>query len=186
MTKKKTESSGTPPPQDSSATASASASDATSSSQETIAELQQKIAELTEVSKRAMADLQNYKRRTEEEKKQFVQFANAMLMAELLPVLDNFERAASHIPDSLKEHEWVKGMVHIEKQLLATIQKAGLQRMPSTISEMFDPNRHEALLQGPGEKNVILEELEAGYLLAGKVIRPAKVKVGDGRATENL
>ena len=138
------------------------------------------IEQLTEISKRALADLQNYRRRVEEERGSFAAFANASLILAILPILDNFSRAFTHMPEDLKNNEWVAGVMNMEKQLVGVLQKAGLAEMPSAVGQQFDTNKHEAVLTGPGEKDIVLEEFEKGYMLSDKVLRPAKVKVGDG------
>ncbi len=138
-----------------------------------------KIEELTGQVARAMADLQNYKRRSEEEKGSFVKFANAELLKIILPVLDNLDRSVTHLPEELKDNEWTKGMLHIHDDLIKTFEKLGISKV-KTVGEMLDPNVHEALMAGPGEKDMIVEEFEPGYTLQGDVIKVAKVKVGDG------
>ena len=138
-----------------------------------------KIEELTEATKRSMADLQNYKKRVEEEKKAFVKFASASVFLEILPVFDSFERAQEHLPEELAENDWVKGIQSIIKQFEQIMQQYKITKM-KTVGENFDPNFHEAIASGPGEKDVILEELESGYLIEDQTLRPAKVKVGDG------
>ena len=140
----------------------------------------QKIAELTDTAKRALADLQNYRKRVEEERVQFISFANVSLLLELLPILDNFNRAFSQVPAEISKTEWFKGALQIEEQLVSVIRKQGVTEMASSVGQKFDPKSHEPLTVGPGEKDVILEEFEKGYLLGDKVIRPAKVKVGGG------
>lgn len=143
-------------------------------------EANQKIEELTLAAKRALADLINYKRRTAEEISGLAIFANLELIKAIFPIIDNFQRAFSQIPAELKETEWVKGIYAIEKQFTETLENLGLHEIPSPVGQKFDPNRHEILLQGPGEKDLVLEELLKGYLFKDKVIRPTKVKVGDG------
>ena len=138
-----------------------------------------KIEELTNQLARAMADLQNYKRRSEEEKMSFVKFANAELLKIIIPILDNLERSVTHLPEELKSNEWTKGMLHIHEDLLKTFEKIGLKKI-KTVGEKLDPKKHEALLAGPGEKDMIIEEFEAGYSLMDETIKPARVKVGDG------
>jgi len=138
-----------------------------------------KIDELTNALARAMADLQNYKRRTEEDQTKFVKFANAELIKVLLPIIDNFDRSTEHLPDDLKNNEWAKGIVQIHDDFLKTLKTVGVKKI-KTIGETLDPNLHEGLIAGPGKKDVILEELEPGYTLNDNVIKPAKVKVGDG------
>ena len=79
------------------------------------------IEELTNALARAMADLQNYKRRTEEEQGSFVKFANAELLKILLPIINNFDRSTEHMPDDLKSNDWAKGIVQIHDDLLKTL-----------------------------------------------------------------
>ncbi len=138
-----------------------------------------KEAELKEALARAMADLQNYKRRSEEEKVGFLKFAYSKLLSSLLPVFDNLGRSVSHLPDELKENEWAKGVIHINSDLLKTLESLGIKKM-ETIGQKLDPNKHEALMAGPGEKDTIVEEFEPGYTMGEEVIKAAKVKVGDG------
>ncbi|MBI2638888.1 nucleotide exchange factor GrpE [Candidatus Peregrinibacteria bacterium] len=141
------------------------------------------IQDLTETAKRALADLQNYRRRVEEEKTAFVQFANAGLLLELLPILDNFNRAFTQVPEEISKTEWFKGALLLEQQLVNIVRKQGVTEIPSSIGKPLDPKIHEAIATGPGEKDTVIEEFEKGYMLGDKVIRPAKVKVGDGNPT---
>jgi molecular chaperone GrpE len=138
-----------------------------------------KIEELTEATKRSMADLQNYKKRVEEEKRTFMKFASANVFLEILPVFDSFERAVQHLPEDLGENDWVKGIQSIIKQFEQIMEKFKITKM-QVVGEKFDHNLHEAVVQGPGEKDTVIEELEAGYLMEDQTLRPAKVKVGDG------
>lgn len=146
-----------------------------------ISETDTEIAELTRIAKQAMADLANFRRRSEEEKKQFVQFANANLILDLLKIIDTFDRSLKSMPEELKENEWVKGVQGIDQQLHSIMDKQGLTRI-ATVGEKLNVASHEALMQAPGEKNIILEEFEAGYMLGDRVLRPAKVKVGNGES----
>ena len=138
-----------------------------------------KIEELTGQLARAMADLQNFKRRSEDEKGSFIKYANAELLKTILPILDNLDRSVAHLPEELKDNEWTKGMLHIHDDLIKTFEKLGIKKI-RTVGEKLDPNVHEAMLTGPGEKDVILEEFEPGYTLFDDVIKVAKVMVGDG------
>lgn len=142
-------------------------------------ERDQKIEELTNALARAMADLQNFKRRSEEEKGSFIRFANSELLKSLLPFVDNLERSVSHLPETLKEDTWAKGIVHIHTDLLKTMETLGIKKI-KTVGEKLNPEKHEGLMSGPGEKDVIIEEFEPGYLLGDTVIKVAKVKVGNG------
>ncbi|MFC1655611.1 nucleotide exchange factor GrpE [Patescibacteria group bacterium] len=138
-----------------------------------------KIEELNDQAMRAMADLQNYKKRAEEEKQAFVKFASASVFSEILPVFDSFERAAEHLPEDLVENDWVKGIQNIIKQFEQIMEKFKITKMKA-VGEKFNTDFHEAIAQGPGEKDVVIEELESGYLIEDQTLRPAKVKVGDG------
>ena len=144
-----------------------------------------KIEELTNTLARAMADLQNFKRRTQEDQVRFVKFANAELLKILVPVIDNFDRSASHLPEDLKGNDWAKGVMQIHDDFLKTLEKIGVKKV-QTVGQKLNPKFHEALIAGPGEKDVIIEELEPGYTFNDDVLKPAKVKVGDGKkAGEN-
>lgn len=139
-------------------------------------EASQKAEEMTTTAQRALADLQNFKRRTEDERSRFAQFACATVVRELLPHLDNFQRAFEHAPES---DEWSDSIKNIYQQLFKSLESQGLKKIETT-SQQFDPNLHEALLQGPGKKDMIIEELEPGYMLGEQVIKPSRVKVGNG------
>lgn len=143
-------------------------------------EAETKLAEMTEAAKRAAADLQNFKRRVDEEKTGLRVFANLQFLQGIFPIIDNFQRAFAHIPETLTQDEWVKGLFAIEKQFVNTLASLGLTEIPCELGTKFDPNLHEAVTQGPGEKDTILECFERGYTWNGTVVRPAKVKVGDG------
>lgn len=132
--------------------------------------------------KRLAAEFANYRRRTEEERKQIVQFAQARTLLELTPVLDNFRRATDHLPADLRDNNWVTGVLYVEKQLEQILQQFGLERI-KTVGEMFDPERHEAVStdnQADIPKNQIIAEIESGYTLNSQVLKPAKVKVSSG------
>lgn len=145
-----------------------------------LVEANQKIQDLTETAKRALADLQNYRKKSEEEKSAFIAFANASLVLELIPILDNFKRAFGSVPEDISKTDWFKGALQIEQQLIAIMRKQGLAEIPFEVGRKIDTNIHEAIMMGVGEKDTVIEELEKGYLLGGKVIRPIKVKVGKG------
>jgi len=137
--------------------------------------LSKELAEMTELAKRQVADMQNLRRRTEEERTQIFAMASGELIKKILPVVDNLDRAATHVPDSAKD--WFKGIELSLTELHKIFTDFGLQKM-QTLNQPFDPNLHEAVLQGQGPKDTVIEELEAGYTLNGKVLRHAKVKVG--------
>ncbi|GEM_PF-604933 len=143
--------------------------------------LQEELQKLRDLAGRAQADLQNAKARAEREASDIRAFATESIIRRLLPTLDNFQRAFQHVPDDLQGHEWVKGVAVIEQELMRTVTDAGLKRMDS-MGTVVDPQFHEVLTMGPGQEGIVTEVFEEGYLLHGKVLRPAKVRAGDGAA----
>lgn len=130
--------------------------------------------------RRAAAEFQNYRRRQERERQELSRTANAQLMTRLLPVLDDLKRAAQHVPEALREDEWVSGVLMIERKLWSVLEQAGVQPIEAGPGTAFDPNLHDALLAEPSEtiaEGDIVAELEPGYMLGDRVLRPAKVKV---------
>ncbi len=140
-----------------------------------------KLAELTQISQQALADLQNYKKRTEEEKIKFVAFANAALISELLPVMDDLDRAISHLPEDPAGREWANGIAIIFKKLQDILTTQGLETIPTT-GNPFDPALHEAMLMEEGPPDQVVREMDKGYRLAERVLRRAKVVVGHSPA----
>ena len=132
---------------------------------------------------RAQADFINYKRRNEQEKEEISKFANTTLMLSLLPILDDLDRAFTSIPPRLDRLSWVDGIRLIERKLQATLEAQELSQI-KTLGEPFDPNLHEAAMQGKGKEGIVIEELQKGYKLHDRVIRPAMVVVGTGETEE--
>jgi len=128
---------------------------------------------------RVQADFINYKRRVEQEKGEIIKQASAGLILDLLPVLDDLERAFASIPDELTEVGWVDGIRLIERKMRATLEAQGLSPM-KVVGEPFDPNLHEAAMQAEGREGIVVEELVKGYQYRDRVIRPARVVVGNG------
>ena len=132
---------------------------------------------------RAQADFINYKRRSEQEKEEITKFANALLMLNLLPILDDLERAFISTPPHLAELSWVDGIRLIERKLQASLEAQGLSQIKAQ-GEPFDPKLHEAVMHGKGKEGMVIEELQKGYKLHDRVIRPAMVVVGNGEEEE--
>ena len=132
---------------------------------------------------RAQADFINYKRRSEQEKEEISKFAKATLMLALLPALDDFERAFTSIPPRLAKLTWVDGISLIERKLRASLEAQGLSPIKA-LGEPFDPKFHEAAMHGKGKEGIVIEELQKGYELHGRVIRPTRVVVGNGEEEE--
>ncbi len=144
----------------------------------TIKELEQQIVELTGALQRERADAENLRRRTDQEKARLGEFYKAMVVQELLPALDNLERAFKHTPKDLKDHDYVKGLKGVLKQFEQCFAQLGVKRI-KTVGEVFDPRLHEAvhMEDGDGTVEVVCEELQPGYLIGDEVIRHAMVKV---------
>ncbi|MDD3861800.1 MAG: nucleotide exchange factor GrpE [Candidatus Gracilibacteria bacterium] len=142
-----------------------------------IEKLKKELTDMTELARRTMADMQNLRRHTEEERVETILMANYDLVKRLLPVLTTLELAEKHVPD--KAADWYKGIDMAIKDMYKALEEIGLQKI-ETVGKPFDPNFHEALLHEAGEKDMVLEEFEAGYILGKRVIRHAKVKVGNG------
>ncbi len=143
--------------------------------------LKKKAEEYLNGWKRAKADYINLKKESEKKEKETVQFANAALILQLLPIYDNFKLAWRHIPAEHKKDEWVVGIEQIKKQLTDLLENLGIKEI-KTVGEKFDPEVHEAVAKEKKEgvkSGVITEEVKAGYTLFDKVMEPAKVKVAE-------
>ncbi len=132
---------------------------------------------------RAEADFDNYKKRVEQERSETDRFASMVLILNLLPVLDDFERAFNSLSAKLAQLTWIDGIRLIYRKLQATLEARGFSEIRA-IGESFDPTVHEAVSQGEGEEGKVIEELQKGYKLHDRVIRPALVVVGKGKEEE--
>lgn len=142
-----------------------------------ILDLEQRVAELTEALQRERADAMNVRRRAEEERISMASFHKANVVRELLPIIDNFERALKHVPEELKANDYIKGVNGIAKQFEEVLAKLGVERI-KTVGEAFDPNLHEAIShEEGGGPELVSEELQAGYRMGDEVIRHAMVRV---------
>jgi len=113
---------------------------------------------------RAQADFANFKKRTEQERAEFVKFANSALMSSLLPVIDDFERALENASEQI-DSGWIEGIELIYRN-----------------GQDFDPNFHQAVLYEEGDEGKVIEELQKGYMLHDRLLRPTMVKVGKGNS----
>jgi molecular chaperone GrpE len=129
---------------------------------------------------RATADLANYRRRTEEERVAVTQLANAILITKLLAVLDDFDRALANVPPEVHEG-WVEGVQLVERKLRLLLEGEGVSPIEA-VGEPFDPNLHEAVVHEPTTEhpdNVVIGEVQRGYRLHDRVLRPALVRVAN-------
>lgn len=143
-------------------------------------ELEQQIAELTEDLQRTRADFENYRKRVEQEKTAAREAGQSSAILKLLPVVDNIERAIAYTPEDIKDHKWVQSVTGLVKNLEKSLDSLNLRRIDASTGSDFNPDVHEAIQfdeDATGEKEVIAEELQAGYLLNGRPIRHSMVKV---------
>lgn len=141
-------------------------------------DLQQQIAELTDALQRERADVMNIRRRHEEQMAGLRTTLKAHVITDLLPVIDNFERALKHVPTDLVDNDYVKGVQGVVKQFEKTLADMGVERI-ATVGQPFDPRYHEAVSmeEGEGGEEIVTEELQSGYKVGDEVIRHAMVRV---------
>ncbi len=132
------------------------------------------VKDLTDTLQRLQAEFENYKKRTEKENLEYKKCALQDFIKKILPILDNFELALKHKQDS---KELLKGIELIYSELYTLLEDEGLKKIDA-LNKKFDPHIHEALLTEESDKpNIVLEELQKGYMLNEKVLRHTKVKV---------
>lgn len=139
---------------------------------------EQQIQQLTQALQQERADAINMRRRHADEIAGLRSRLKAGVVTELLPVIDNFERALKHVPAELVDNDYIKGVQGVVQQFEATLVAMGVERI-KTVDEPFDPALHEAVSmeEGEGSTEIVSEELQAGYRLGSDVIRHAMVRV---------
>ncbi len=144
--------------------------------------IQAEHAELKDKHMRLFAEFENFRKRTQKEKLDLMKSASESVITSLLPVLDDFDRASKAWDASMSSEEIIKGQSLIQQKLISAVEMKGLKAMESSIGKDFDTDFHEAITQIPAPddsmKGKVIDEVECGYLLNGKVIRFAKVVVG--------
>lgn len=137
----------------------------------------QQIQDLTADIQRVQAEFINFKNRNEQEKAQLSDFTKSQVIKDLLPVIDDLERALNHLPENLKEDKWAQGVQKVHGRLLKQLEKLGVKKIEA-LNQPFDHNLHEAVqVEGEGENQVVAEVLQNGYTLGNQVVRHAAVKV---------
>ena len=149
---------------------------------ELLAEAERKSQSYMQSWQRAAADYQNFKRRVEDERSEVARLANAALVINLLPLLDDMERALKNVDAHLASLTWVDGIRLIYRKLEALLEQFGVTEIEAD-GQTFDPAVHEAVSQAPGEENKVVAVVQRGYRLGDRVIRPAMVIVGRGALT---
>ncbi|TJY36431.1 nucleotide exchange factor GrpE [Pontimicrobium aquaticum] len=131
---------------------------------------------------RLFAEFENYKRRTAKERIELFKTASENVMTSMLPILDDFERALTHIDDDKEAEELRKGVLLIYQKLLNTLEQKGLSQIKVEKGDVFNADNHEAVTQIPAPskdlKGKIVDVIEKGYALGDKVIRFPKVVIG--------
>ena len=154
-----------------------------------VARLREEVRQLKDQHLRALAELDNAKKRLTRERNELIRYAAETVIRALLPVIDSLDRALVAVDQQSDPTAVVKGVHLIHRQLHSVLQKEGVTRIP-TVGQPFDPHRHEAVQQVDADDGVedhtIVEEVQAGYAMHGKVIRPAMVKVAvkDGASSQ--
>jgi molecular chaperone GrpE len=128
---------------------------------------------------RAAADYQNFKRRVEDERSETARLANIALIHNLLPLLDDLDRALKNVDAHLASLTWVDGIRLIYRKFQALLEMSGVEEIDAD-GQTFDPAQHEAVSQAPGEDNRVISVVQKGYRVGARVIRPAMVVVGHG------
>ncbi|MFE5471662.1 nucleotide exchange factor GrpE [Bacillus safensis] len=153
--------------------------DEQSAFQEKIDELQQLLDEKENKILRVQADFENYKRRARTEVETVQKYRSQHVVNDLLPALDNFERALGIDPDNEQTKSLLEGMQMVYRQLVEALKNEGVEPIEA-VGKEFDPNLHQAVMQVEDENydsNIVVEELQKGYKLKDRVIRPSMVKV---------
>jgi molecular chaperone GrpE len=149
---------------------------------ERVAQLEKEAAEYKDQWLRAAADYKNFKRRTEQERAELIRSASAGLLLKLLPVVDDMERALASVTPDVEATPWYNGFKLIPQKLQTVLESEGVTPIEA-LGQDFDPNVHEAVIYEPagdGQEGKVVAELQKGYKLRDRVLRPTMVKVGQG------
>jgi len=146
---------------------------------EELARTKEEAAENYDKYLRTSAELENYKKRAVKERADAINYGNEKILKDILPIIDSMERALDHSSNSEDFDAFVEGLTLIYEQLFSVLQRHGVERIDA-VGQEFDPNFHEAMLQVESEDygdNTVVEEFEKGYVLNGRLLRPAKAAV---------
>ena len=141
----------------------------------------EKIDELTDRLTRQMAEFDNFRKRTEKEKSQMYEIGAKDIIEKILPIVDNFERGLSSMPEDEKATPFAEGMEKIYKQLMTTLEGIGVKPIEA-VGQEFNPDFHNAVMHVEDEElgeNIIAEEFQKGYMYRDSVVRPSMVKVAN-------
>lgn len=141
----------------------------------------ERIEELTDRLTRQMAEFDNFRKRTDKEKKQMYEIGAKDIIDKILPVVDNFERGLAAVPEEEKSHPFMEGMDKIYKQLMTTLGEAGVKPIEA-VGQEFNPDFHNAVMHVEDEEvgeNIVVEEFQKGYTYRDSVVRHSMVKVAN-------
>lgn len=145
-----------------------------------------KLDELQDTFVRRVADFENAKKRLVREKEEFAKFANEKIIAAFLPVIDNLDRALSHATGADANDSVSSGVTLIKKQIMDILQAQGLEKLES-VGKQFDPHIHEAMGTVASDEypeDIVVEEIQVGYVFKEKLLRPSWVRVSQGPGPE--
>lgn len=155
--------------------------------QPSVAELSARVQELEERAQRymanwqrAQADLQNFRKQVERDQEEMAQWASVSLMQQTLSVLDDLERAFSTVPANLLSLTWIEGVWLVYKKLEAMLVARGLEGLEVEAGQTFDPNLHQAVTEVDGVSGAVVDVVQRGYTVGGRLLRPTLVTVGNG------
>lgn len=148
-----------------------------------LSEQKSKADEYLAALQRSQADFANYRRRTEQEKQDLGKYANATLFCDILPVLDDLELALNHIPEEHAKSDWVEGVRLVERKFKSILERQGVKPV-CALGMAFDPTLHEAIRREAGQEDMVIGEIQKGYTLHDRLIRPSRVVVGSGEKAE--
>jgi len=144
-----------------------------------VSQLEEEVEQLRDKWMRAVADLDNFKKRSTREREEYFKYGNEELLRGMLPVVDNLQRALNHAENHDNREALMEGVQMTLRQFLSVMERFGVAQIDA-LHQPFDPSRHEALMQVESpdhEPNTVVQELEKGYLLHDRLLRPAKVAV---------
>jgi molecular chaperone GrpE len=126
---------------------------------------------------RAQADLDNYKKRAQQERREAMDLANSTLLSKLMSAMDDLERTFGRPAAEMRKPSWAEGARLSFQKLKSALESEGLQQIEA-VGEPFDPRFHQAVMRKPGREGVVVEEVQKGYIMNGRVLRPSMVVVG--------
>ena len=132
---------------------------------------------------RVQADLENYRKRAQQERREATDYANSALILKLISAFDDLERAFSRPVAEMRKAAWADGAKLSFQKLKGALQSEGVQEIEA-VGQPFDPRFHQAVMRRPGQEDIVLEEVQKGYVMNGRVLRPSMVVVGTQEINE--